>query len=127
MAKADKTEVRRKTIDIAHDQSNEKPTASITQRVKNNTYGICTAFNALTRWIPDNVNPSLIPKTVPDGNTGGILNLWWSGMAQKVIDLLALERILPLFGNRIRLNIVTGDLYAAIAFASSAIAASNAS
>ena len=44
MAKADKTEVRRKTIDIAHDQGNEKPTASITQRVKNNTYGICTAF-----------------------------------------------------------------------------------
>ena len=32
-----------------------------------------------------------------------------------MIDLLALERILPLFGNRIRLNIVTGDLYAAIA------------
>ena len=77
--------------------------------------GICTAFNALTRWIPDNVNPSLIPKTVPDGNTGGILNLWWSGMAQKVIDLLALEHILPLFGNRIRLNIVTGDLCAAMA------------
>ena len=40
MAKADKTEVRQKTIDKAHDQSNEKPTASITQQARNTTYGI---------------------------------------------------------------------------------------
>ena len=34
MAKADKTEVRQTTIDKAHNQSNTKPTASITQRAK---------------------------------------------------------------------------------------------
>ena len=50
MVKADKTEVRRKTIDKAHDQSNTKPTASITQLAQNTTYGICTAFKrAATR------------------------------------------------------------------------------
>ena len=43
-AKADKTEVRRNTINKAHNQSNAKPTASITQLAQNTTYGICTAF-----------------------------------------------------------------------------------
>ncbi len=50
MAKAEKTEVRRQTIDNAHDQSNPKPTASITQNAQNTTYGIWTAFKrAATR------------------------------------------------------------------------------
>ena len=43
-AKANTTEVRQNTIDKAHDQSNTKPTASITQLARNTTYGICTAF-----------------------------------------------------------------------------------
>ena len=50
MAKANKTEVRRQTIDNSHNQSNAKPTASITQRAQNTTYVICTAFKrAATR------------------------------------------------------------------------------
>ena len=49
-AKADTTEVRRKTINKAHNQTNAKPTASITQLPQNTTYGICTAFKrAATR------------------------------------------------------------------------------
>ena len=51
-AKADTTEVRRKTINEAHNQSNAKPTASITQLAQNTTYGICTAFKrAATRLL----------------------------------------------------------------------------
>jgi len=37
MAKANKKEVRQQTIDNAHDQSNAKPTASITQRARKTT------------------------------------------------------------------------------------------
>jgi hypothetical protein len=44
MAKADTTEVRQNTIDKAHNQSNTKPTASITQLARNTRYGICTTF-----------------------------------------------------------------------------------
>jgi hypothetical protein len=52
MAKADTTELRRRTIDRAHNQSNAKPTASITQLARNTTYGICTAFKrAATRLL----------------------------------------------------------------------------
>jgi hypothetical protein len=52
MAKADKTEVRQNTIDKAHNQSNAKPMASITQRARNTTYRICTAFKrAATRLL----------------------------------------------------------------------------
>ena len=36
--------MRRKTIYKAHDQTNAKPTASITQLAQNTTYGIRTAF-----------------------------------------------------------------------------------
>jgi len=51
-AKADKTEVRRKTIKKAHNQSKAKPTTSITQLAQNTTYGICTAFKrAATRLL----------------------------------------------------------------------------
>jgi len=50
MAKANKKEVQQQAIDNAHNQSNTKPTASITQRAGNTTYGICTAFKrAATR------------------------------------------------------------------------------
>ena len=52
MAKADTTKVRGNTIDQAHDQSNAKPTASITQLAQNTAYGICTAFKrAATRLL----------------------------------------------------------------------------
>ena len=54
MAKADKTEVRRQTIDNAHNQSNAKPKASITQCAQKNTYGICTAFKRAATQILTN-------------------------------------------------------------------------
>jgi len=51
-AKANTTEVRRKTINKAHNQTKAKPTASITQLAQNTMYGICTAFKrAATRLL----------------------------------------------------------------------------
>ena len=54
MAKADKKEVRQQIIDNAHNQSNAKPTASITQRAQNTTYGVCTAFKRASTQILTN-------------------------------------------------------------------------
>ena len=51
-AKADTTEVRRNTINTAHNQSNAKLTASITKLARNTTFEICTAFKrAATRLL----------------------------------------------------------------------------
>jgi hypothetical protein len=44
MTKANKQEVQQHTIDKAHNQSNKKTTARITQLAQNTTYRICTAF-----------------------------------------------------------------------------------
>jgi hypothetical protein len=54
MAKADKKEIRRQTINNAHNQSKAKPTASITQRPLNTTYGLCTAFKRAATQILTN-------------------------------------------------------------------------
>ena len=72
--------------------------------------GICGSITPSSRWIPDNIEPSIIPEPPSFRNQTGVLELWWSGMPQKTIDLLALEAVLPRFGSRIRLNLVTGDL-----------------
>lgn len=76
--------------------------------------GICGSINPSSRWIPDNIEPTIIPEPPSIRSQTGILELWWSGMPQKSIDLLALEAVLPGFGSRIRLNLVTGDLPAAM-------------
>jgi hypothetical protein len=46
MAKADKMEVRRNTIDKAHDQNNAKPTASITKHYIRNLHSIQESSHA---------------------------------------------------------------------------------
>lgn len=74
---------------------------------------ICRGFNPACSWIPDNVNPTLVPPPARC-ERGAVLNLWWSGMPQKAIDLLGLEAVLQRLGSKIRLNLVTGDLSSAI-------------
>lgn len=74
---------------------------------------ICSGFNPSISWIPDNVNPALVPPPARCAR-GPELNLWWSGMPQKAIDLLALSQVLPRLGTRIRLHLVTGDLASAM-------------
>ena len=49
--KASTTEVRRKTINKAHNQSNAKPTASITLLLQNTSYGIGTALKRAAMWL----------------------------------------------------------------------------
>lgn len=83
---------------------------------------ICRGFNPSSRWIPDNVNPALVPPPARR-DRGAVLNLWWSGMPQKAIDLLALANVLPRLGAKIRLNLVTGDLGAAMKLMEPAMAA----
>ena len=58
MSKADKKNMQQQTIDNAHNQSKAKPTASITQCARNNTYGICTAFNRVATQILTNKKTS---------------------------------------------------------------------
>ena len=54
MSKDDKKDMQQQTIDNAHNQRKAKPTASITQCARNNTYGICTAFNRVATQILTN-------------------------------------------------------------------------
>jgi hypothetical protein len=54
MAKADKKDVRRQTINNAHNRSNAKPTARVTQRAQNTTYGICMDFKRVATQILTN-------------------------------------------------------------------------
>ena len=75
MAKANTTEVRGNTIDKAHDQSNAKPTASITQLTRNTTYGICTTFKRAATQLPTNKTQETFRETnnnnvVERANTG---------------------------------------------------------
>lgn len=76
---------------------------------------VCRPWNADVTWIPDNVPLHLIPKSgdVASRRTD-VLELWWSGMAAKVFDLLLIGNLLARWGKRIRLNIVTGDLGSAL-------------
>jgi hypothetical protein len=69
LAKADKTEVRQNIIDKAHDQSNAKPTASITQRAQNTTYGICTEFKRAATRILTNKKQVTFGETREQANT----------------------------------------------------------
>ncbi len=69
MAKADKTDSRQKTVDRAHKQSMTKPTASITQRAQNTTYGICTAFKRTATRLLTNKKQVTFGNTIEHANT----------------------------------------------------------
>lgn len=61
-------------------------------------------------WIADNVHPRLIKPTTGEAFQGGKLNLFWSGMPEKLFDLLLLEEILRSHADKVRLKIITGPL-----------------
>ncbi len=75
--------------------------------------GICGNFNQRVTWIPDNVDFRLVP-----GGGGrrprkdGRMNLWWSGMAEKLCEFLAIDEALLCRRDRVHLRLVTGDLRA---------------
>ncbi|PWU09408.1 MAG: hypothetical protein C5B47_03430 [Verrucomicrobia bacterium] len=75
--------------------------------------GICSQMNSRCYWVPDNILPELCPqvpcwKKIGDGR----LQVWWSGMANKLFDLLAAQESLSRFRNRIHLHLVTNDFNA---------------
>lgn len=76
---------------------------------------ICREWNPLSAWVPDNIPLRMIPS----GNCGsavreGRLQVWWSGMPAKIVDFLAIEKVLGALRGRIHLNLVTGDLASAM-------------
>ena len=69
---------------------------------------ICSEFSRRPAvWIPDNVSDELIPHPFTPWAPGRPLNLWWSGMAAKAADFLAIAPVLRKFGSRVKLQLVT--------------------
>lgn len=72
---------------------------------------VCSHLNVLSHWVPDNILPELC--RLPRGwaaKLDGKLQIWWSGMASKLFELLAAEESLLRFKNRIHLRMVTDDV-----------------
>jgi hypothetical protein len=72
---------------------------------------VCAKHHPKVRWIPDNVEMSLVPSYQP-WKPGAKLNLLWSGEAVKLFELLSIENVLRKLAGRIRLVLVTNDLAA---------------
>ena len=76
---------------------------------------ICREFNAHTAFVPDNIPQAFIYSARESHPVqGGRLQLWWSGMASKVVDLLEIEGVLRSLSGKVHLNLVTGDLAKAL-------------
>ena len=77
--------------------------------------GICSAWTSRTTWVPDNIPDRWIGGQVSQRPVrGGRLQMWWSGMASKLGDLLEIEKPLRTFSDKIHLHLVTGDLPSAL-------------
>ena len=72
---------------------------------------VCEQHHPNVRWIPDNVNMSLVPP-YRAWKREGKLDLLWSGEAVKLFELLRIEDILRKLAPHIRLVLVTNDLSA---------------
>ncbi|MEO8206390.1 MAG: hypothetical protein ABI615_09435 [Chthoniobacterales bacterium] len=73
---------------------------------------ICSRYSrSPAEWISDNVNFSLLPSQKKTSTPGhGPLLIWWSGMAQKLFEFLAIEKTLRKYAARVHLHFVTNDL-----------------
>jgi len=76
---------------------------------------VCGAWNTRVSWVPDNIPSRLVPPPARNsGSHGERLEIWWSGMPSKTVDLLLIAGVLRRLGDRVRLNLVTGDLDAVL-------------
>ena len=76
----------------------------------------CRSWNQHVTWVPDNIPTRLIPTPAVHASPAGKpLEIWWSGMPAKTADLLLIADVLGRLGKRVRLNIVSGDVEAALA------------
>jgi glycosyltransferase involved in cell wall biosynthesis len=77
---------------------------------------ICRPWNSRVTWVPDNIPARLVPTAADHSSPAGRpLEIWWSGMPAKTADLLLIADVLSRLGQRVRLNIVSGDVAAALA------------
>lgn len=77
--------------------------------------GVCGQWNTNVTWVPDNIPSRMVPAPGdPSSTDGQRLEIWWSGMASKMVDLLLIGEVLGRLGQRVRLNIVSGDVEAAL-------------
>ncbi len=75
--------------------------------------GVCGRFNERVSWVPDNVDFRLVPRLAQRSAwRDGKLNVWWSGMAEKMFEFLAAEDALLARKDRLHLRLVTDDLRA---------------
>lgn len=72
--------------------------------------GVLGWFNDRVRWIPDSVNMDIVPPWRRWRAVDGRLPLLWSGVSLKLFELLAIEKPLLKFADRVELVMVTGDL-----------------
>ncbi|MGK7344545.1 MAG: hypothetical protein ACNS63_01895 [Candidatus Nitrospinota bacterium M3_3B_026] len=72
--------------------------------------GVCGRFNDRVRWIPDSVNMDIVPSWRRWRAADGRLPLLWSGVSLKLFEILAIEKPLLKFADRVELVLVTNDL-----------------
>jgi glycosyltransferase involved in cell wall biosynthesis len=72
---------------------------------------VCVQHHPKVRWIPDNVEWSIVPP-YQSWKRNGKLDLLWSGEAVKLFELLSILPVLRKFASQIRLVLVTNDLAA---------------
>jgi hypothetical protein len=73
--------------------------------------GVCSRLNSRSYWVPDNILPEFCSAaSYWKKDAEGRLQVWWSGMANKLFDLLAAQESLSRFRDKIHLHLVTGDL-----------------
>lgn len=72
---------------------------------------VCARHARDPQIVTDNILPSLVPAAAPPSCVeDGILQLWWSGMAAKLYDFLAIADVLVANNRRIHLHLVTSDI-----------------
>jgi hypothetical protein len=72
---------------------------------------VCAKHHPQVRWVPDNVEMSLVPPH-QSWKPGAKLDLLWSGEAVKLFELLSIENVLRKLASKVRLVLVTNDLTA---------------
>lgn len=71
---------------------------------------VCSGYAKEAAAVPDNILPSIVPRREPPPCIqGGLLHLWWSGMAAKLHDFLSIAGVLTRYAGRLHLHFVTGD------------------
>ena len=72
----------------------------------------CKPFNPRVRWIPDNVNLQLVPRSAPSNGRAGKMDILWSGQSNKMFEFLAIEATLRKYAHHIRLVLITNSMKA---------------